>query len=222
MAVSRRSSEVRQVELTDAALQIIATQGITALSTRTLAEHVGLSSGALFRHFPSLDALLEAVVARVESVLDATYPPGELPARDRLDRFVEARSAAVGQRVGMLRLMLSEQFLLALPKSSSARLESCVDKTRSFVHCAVREGQATGEIRADIDASALAAVVMGTTQMLALSTTNPRHGGEAQTVRDGLSALLRPVATRISKKHKKVPTKQALPRRRRRTKETQP
>ncbi|MBW2380322.1 MAG: helix-turn-helix transcriptional regulator, partial [Deltaproteobacteria bacterium] len=114
MAEFRRSSEVRQLELTDAALHIIATRGITALSTRSLAEQVGFSSGAIFRHFASLDALLDAVVARVEAVLDSTYPHRELPAQERLQRFVEARSAAVGDQVGILRLVLSEQFLLAL------------------------------------------------------------------------------------------------------------
>ena len=56
----RRTSEVRQVELTDAALHIIATRGIGAVSTRSLAEQVGLSSGAIFRHFASLDAVLDA------------------------------------------------------------------------------------------------------------------------------------------------------------------
>jgi AcrR family transcriptional regulator len=142
MAEFRRSSEVRQLELTDAALHIIATRGITALSTRSLAEQVGLSSGAIFRHFASLDALLDAVVARVEAVLDSTYPPRELPARERLQRFVEARSAAVGDQVGILRLVLSEQFLLALPKDGSARLSSCVQKTRNFVRTCLREGQA--------------------------------------------------------------------------------
>jgi Bacterial regulatory proteins, tetR family len=45
----RRSSSERQVELTDAALRIVATRGIAALSTRSVAEERGLTSGALFR-----------------------------------------------------------------------------------------------------------------------------------------------------------------------------
>ena len=204
MAEFRRSSEVRQVELTDAALHIIATRGITALSTRSLAEQVGLSSGAIFRHFASLDALLDAVVARVEAVLDSTYPPRELPAQERLQRFVEARSAAVGDQVGILRLVLSEQFLLALPKDGSARLSSCVQKTRNFVRTCIREGQEAGQFRTDVDANALAVVVMGTIQMLALSTAKSRRRvTEAQAVRDGLVALLQPPARTRSKSRKK-------------------
>jgi len=204
MADSRRSSEARQVELTDAALHIIATRGITALGTRSLAEQVGLSSGAIFRHFASLDALLDAVVARVEAVLESTYPPKDLPAPERLQRFVEARSAAVGAQVGILRLVLSEQFLLALPESGSERLSACVQRTRDFVRDCLREGQEAGQFRADVDVYALAVIVMGTIQMLAFSTAKPRQrAAQAQAVRDGLVALLQPPAKTRSKSRKR-------------------
>ena len=188
----RRASEIRQVELTDAALHIIATKGIAALSTRSLAEQVGLSSGAIFRHFATLDALLEAVVGRVEAVLEATYPPATLPPLARLERFMEVRSAAVGQQLGILRLVLSEQFLLALPKSGSERLAACVERTRAFVARCLREGQRVGEVRADLSVEALAPIVMGTVQMLALSTASAkRRAIEAESVRDALLVLLR-------------------------------
>jgi len=204
MAERRRSSEVRQVELTDAALHIIATKGIAALSTRSLAEHVGLTSGAIFRHFPSIEALLDAVVARVDAVLESTYPPSDLPPRERLERFVAARSAAMGSQVGIVRLVLSEQFSLALPEGGAARLTACVHKTRDFLRQCIREGQTTGEIRKDLDADALAVVVMGTTQLLAVSAATLRQrASEAQAVRDALSALLRPPAVRAKTRKKK-------------------
>ncbi|MBI4818792.1 MAG: TetR/AcrR family transcriptional regulator [Deltaproteobacteria bacterium] len=188
----RRASEVRKVELTDAALHIIATKGIAALTTRSLADQVGLSSGAIFRHFASLDALLDAVVARVEAVLEATYPPLTLPPVERLERFVEARSSAVGNNLGILRLVLSEQFLLALPKSGSTRLAACVAKTRNFVVECLRQGQGSGELRADLPVEALAPVVMGTVQMLALSPSRARaRATETRAVSSTLLALLR-------------------------------
>lgn len=189
----RRPTEVRQAELTDAALSIIATRGIAALTTRSLATHVGLSSGAIFRHFATLDALLDAVVARVEAELDSTYPPSDLPPRERLERFIEARSATVGNHAGISRLMLSEQFQLALPEGGSKRLAGCVKKTREFITTCIREGQAEGTIRNDIGAEALAVIVMGTTRMLALATKLARgKADEARAVRQAIVALLSP------------------------------
>lgn len=204
MGTLRRSSEVRQVELTDAALHIIATQGIAALSTRSLAAQVGLSTGAIFRHFASLEALLEAVVARVEAVLEATYPPTTLPPIERLERFIETRSTAVGNQLGILRLLLSEQFLLALPKRGSARLLACVQKTRAFVLDCVRDGQAAGELRTDLPAETLAPIVMGTMQMLALAPSKARvRDVEARVVLGSLMVLLRsPTSARASSRKK--------------------
>lgn len=191
----RRSSTKRRAELTDAALHIIATRGVVALSTRSLAERVGLTGGAIFRHFASLDDLLDAVVTRVEEVLDATYPLATLPPLERLERFIEARSATVGGQVGILRLVVSEQFLFALPKSGSKRLMACVEKTRAFVTTCLVEAQAAGQVRADLAPESLAPVVMGTIQMLALSASQPRPRIAAQRVRDSLIALLRPPPT---------------------------
>jgi len=193
MADARRTTRDRQIELTDAALDIVATDGVTALTTRRLAARVGLSSGAIFKHFTSLDALLEAVVARIEAVLDATYPDPALPPLERLERFVEARSAAVGDRIGILRLVLSDQFRLALPADGARRVASCVSRTHGYVRECLRAAQRDGAVRADLTSDALAPIVMGTVQMLALSAG--RFGGphpEARAVRDALSTLLRP------------------------------
>jgi len=155
------------VELADAALRLIASKGIAALSTRALADEVGLTTGAIFRHFSSIEAVLEAVVERVESVLDATFPAETLPPLERLEAFVEARSSAVASQLGILRLVLSEQFQLALSAKGSRRLGECVEKTRAFVARCVRDAQREGSIRDDITPAEAARIVMGTIQMVA-------------------------------------------------------
>ena len=206
MGELRRSSEVRQVELTDAALHIIATKGISALSTRSLAAQVGFSSGAIFRHFASLEALLDAVVARVEAVLEATFPPETMPPVQRLERFIEARSTAVGSQLGILRLVLSEQFVLALPKSGSDRLAACVQKTRTFVSGCLRDAQSSGEVRSDLPVETLTPIVMGTVQMLALSPSKARQRkAETRAVLGSLLALLRAPPTAPSPNKKRSP-----------------
>jgi AcrR family transcriptional regulator len=189
MAERRRSSEIRQVELVDAALEVIATKGIAALTTRSLAEQASLSTGAIFRHFATLDDLLDAVVSRVEAVLEATYPPVALPPLERLRRFIEARSTAVASQRGIPRLLLSEQFLLALPRQGSERLAACRTRTRAFIVACLNDAQRAGDVRSDLPVDALAPIVMGTVQMLALARPSPLP--RAAEVRDALLALLR-------------------------------
>lgn len=193
MTTARRKTDIRKSELVAAALDIISTHGIRALTTRSLAERVGLSTGAIFKHFVSLDALLVGVVEHVAQVLASTFPDPGIEPLARLEQFVMRRCQAVGTEIGILRLMLSEQFMLALPDGAAATLGGCVAETRRFITQCVEDGQASGAIRSDLSAPATSAIVMGTIQVLALTRAAP--GGrsfEPKDVRLTLFAMLRP------------------------------
>lgn len=191
----RRTTEERRAEIADAALRVIATRGIAALSTATLAAEVGLTTGALFRHFPSREAILDEVGRRVEELLRATLPPPELPPAERLERFLDARTSVATKHTGLLRLMQSEQFALALPKATAARLRNAVGVTRALVTETIQAGQATGEFRGDEPADALAVIVLGALQMLAFSASlGLAEREETARVRAALRTLLSPSA----------------------------
>lgn len=186
----RRTTKERRAELADAALAIVETRGIVALTTKNLADAVGLTTGAIFRHFESLDALFVAVADHVGNLLDATYPSEQLPPVERLARFIEVRSTVVGDRVGVLRLMLSEQFALALPEAAARRLRAAIDTTRTFLVETITEAQAAKQVRADLGAQALAVIVMGAMQMIGLTRPKARHPQQANVVRATLMQLL--------------------------------
>ena len=80
--------DLRRV-LVEAALQLVSEGGMDAVSVREAARRAGVSPGAPFRHFPSRDALLQAVAeeaqrrfrAEIETALTGA------PAGDPLGRF---------------------------------------------------------------------------------------------------------------------------------------
>jgi len=80
--------DLRRV-LIEAALQLVSEGGMEAVSVREAARRAGVSPGAPFRHFPSRDALIQAVAeeaqrrfrAEIEALLAAS------PAGDPLGRF---------------------------------------------------------------------------------------------------------------------------------------
>ncbi|MFO0567948.1 MAG: TetR/AcrR family transcriptional regulator [Polyangiaceae bacterium] len=197
MAELRKRSEDRQVELVDAAVRLIGTKGIAALSTRNLADAVGLSTGAIFKHFASLDDLLDAVVVRIETLLELSYSPLTVPPLVRLQKFVEARSRAAGGRLGLHRLVTSEQFHLALPDASAKRLRKAVQKSRGYILECLRDGQRAGTVRDDVDALAMVPIVMGTIQALALAGGPPSHEGiDVEPASHALVRLLEPPTKR--------------------------
>ncbi len=196
MATRRRPTAVRREEIADAALRIIEHHGIVALTTSSLAKAVGLTTGALFRHFESRDAILDEVAKHAEALLRSSLPEPDLPPSIRLERFMDARSAVAGRHAGVLRLMTSEQFTLALPATAKRRLRAAAAETRAQVMQTIADGQAAGVFRDDQPAGALAVIVLGTLKMLAFSAaTGAAPDGEAARVRATLRALIGQAAT---------------------------
>ncbi|MBI3132227.1 MAG: TetR/AcrR family transcriptional regulator [Acidobacteria bacterium] len=156
----------KRQEIADAALRLIGRKGIAALTMAALAEELGVTPGAPFRHFASRDEILEAVSQRVEALIGETFPSEELPPLARLEHLFLARASTVGKHAGIARLVFSEQFSLALPPSASARLHRLVKRTRASILDALKEASETGAIRRDIPAEALLTVVVGALQHL--------------------------------------------------------
>lgn len=165
----RRSHDERRAEIADAALRIIATRGIAALTVATLAQELGLTGGALYRHFDSTDEILVAVAKRAVELVDATVPPSDLPPLDWLERFVESRAMTVGGHPGLARLLVSDQLAMALPPEAVEHVQGAVRRTFASIEQALRRGQQAGDVRDDVDARDLVPIVAGTVQLLALA-----------------------------------------------------
>lgn len=157
----RRSTQERQLEIADAALRVIAEKGIAAFTMDRLAREIGMTSGALFRHFASREAILAAAVARAEALLRASFPSTALGPLARIEAFVQARTALVGSNAGLAQLVFSEQFTKALDGSSRERLQQVMEASQRFLGEALSEGQTSGSIRRDLPADHLSALIMG-------------------------------------------------------------
>ena len=84
----------RRDEVLTAAIELLDEVGLDAITTRRLAERLGVQPGALYRHFGSKRELLDAMVERV--ITEA--PPVELSG----DWADKVRAIAVASRAGML------------------------------------------------------------------------------------------------------------------------
>jgi AcrR family transcriptional regulator len=75
--------------LIDAALQLVNEGGADAISVREAARRAGVSPGAPFRHFPSRDALIQAVAEEAQRRFRAEIEQAlaDAPADDPLGRF---------------------------------------------------------------------------------------------------------------------------------------
>lgn len=102
----------RQEELVDIALELTREVGLGGLTVRRLAERAGFTEAALYRHFPSKSALLQALMGRIEGrylpeirriAEDEARPPAE-----RLADVVRFHARTVLAIEGLPILLLAE------------------------------------------------------------------------------------------------------------------
>lgn len=59
-----RAPRLRAVDWAQAALDVVATDGVNAVAVEPLARKLGVTKGSFYWHFPSRDALLHAALER--------------------------------------------------------------------------------------------------------------------------------------------------------------
>ncbi len=194
----------RRFQIADAVLRIIGERGLTSLSTSTIAEEVGLTTGALYRHFESIDEILVSAALYGVEQLEATFPDPKLPPLERIVVLARNRIDLLHSRPGINWLLRSEQAFLTLPPNATGPLHDVAVKSRKYFLAAVREGVRDGYIRDDIEPETLVVTVMGTVHAM----IGNQDRAQMDRVFDALPKLLaspRPSRTLVTRKDR--PTK---------------
>jgi AcrR family transcriptional regulator len=101
--------------LIEAALEIIEQEGYQALSLRSLAQAVKVSSGAPYRHFPDRNALLVAVASEGFRLLlesGQTFSHRDMPALEQAHAMGRAFLSFTEQRPALFMLMFDSGLLV--------------------------------------------------------------------------------------------------------------
>lgn len=192
---TRKNTFERKKEIVDAVLKIIGEKGLTSLSTKTIAEEVGVSTGALFRHFPSLEELLREVTRFAILQIEETFPDKSMAPLERIKLLAKNRIMLFNSRRGLEWLLKSEQAFLTLPKDSVESLRSMMKKSKKFLLKSIKDGINEGSIRNDIDPDVLIIPIMGTIHSMIgfpgmKNSSHKKQLSEINRVLDGLEIMI--------------------------------
>lgn len=163
---TRKPTEERQREIVLAVLRIIGGRGISSLTTATIAAEIGVTSGALFRHYDSLDDIFRAVLHYAQTTIETTFPDPTLPPMERLFTLARNRVKLLGGSPGLAWLMRSEQVDGLFPRDAVEVLWDVTRRSKEFIEQALQQGVEEGAIRNDIDIEVLLILIMGTMHAL--------------------------------------------------------
>jgi len=159
---SRKSTEIRQVEIVDAAMKILTTEGSRQFTADRLGAEVGLASGSIFRHFSSMEEILDSVVDRIEEIIFADFPPRADSPLESLRLFFEARVQAIVKHPEVSKLLLTS---ILIPNGSNSDRESRLTefklRSRHFVIDCLKQAKADSLLSRDISHEESSVLVLG-------------------------------------------------------------
>jgi AcrR family transcriptional regulator len=194
---ARRPAHDRRREIADAALRVVAERGLGGFTALAIAREVELTDGALFRHFSSKEAIVDAALDRVEELLFAGFPPRDADPIARLGAFFHGRVAAIRANPGISRLLVSEELSKAASPAGMRHAAELRQRSIEFVRGCIAEARRRELLAPGLGAEEAAIVVLGAILALGHSTLPAEPPVEvAPRVWDALEALLRGTPTR--------------------------
>lgn len=170
MALEKLSSDVRQEQYAEAALSLIAADGLKSLSVARVARRVGLVPSALYRHYPGKESLIDAVIGLIRERLhaNAAMVLAQTPnAIERLRQLLMAHVRLIRENEGILRVIFSDELHNGQPKRK-AQVWEMVGGYLKRVADIVAEGQREGQIHQDIAPDTVSVMFLGLIQPAAI------------------------------------------------------
>ncbi len=162
----RRSSDERRAEIVATVMALADELGPDRLTTSTIAERIGLSHAAVFRHFPSKQAIWEAVVGWIGERLDARWAAVEqAPAPERLRGLLRRHLELVQANPAIPTILLSRE-LHARNDVLRRGLRMLMMRFHGRLSALIEQGRDEGSFRADLDPGRAAFLIIGLVQGL--------------------------------------------------------
>ena len=161
--MDRQKTDIRQEQIKLAVLDIIYTDGLKNLSTRNLADRIGMSEGTIFRHFKTKQDIILSIIKDVQKdfigslrkVANSSHKP-----QKKLGELLCATVTYLTQNKGITMLLFSE----ATQKNDvelKQNLQSIFNNQKSLVSKIILDGIALGIWDESTDVEQIAMLYMG-------------------------------------------------------------
>lgn len=186
-ADERRSATV------EAVIELAAEQNPAEITTTAIAERMGLTQGALFRHFPTKDTILEAAMSWVSERLMARVDraaQGATSPLAALEAMFLAHIDFVARHPGVPRMLFGE--LQRSGKTLAKTMaQTLIQQYGGRLRRLLEDGKASGELDPALDVEAAAVLFIGMIQNLVMQSLIAGKVGQVRRDASGVFAVYR-------------------------------
>ena len=166
------SAQERRAATVEAVVELAAEQNPSDITTTAIAQRMGLTQGALFRHFPTKDAMLESVMDWVAERLLARVDKAAASAASpmaALEAVFMAHIDFVAEHPGVPRMLFGE---LQRPGDTLPKkmVQTLIRHYGERLQHLLETGKTQGELHAQLDIEAASVSFIGSIQGLVMQS----------------------------------------------------
>jgi AcrR family transcriptional regulator len=168
MIQRHKTTAVRKDQIVNAAKKLIIKHGSENLTIRAIAHEVGLSEGALYRHFKSKRDILSLLADTIEADLLGDIKVSNIEGESYskiLDSILRGHLSAIKQRQGISFQVIAMCISFG-DKKLNKRLSEIINKYIEEIKSLLRRGVESGELRENLDLDGTALLFFGMIQSL--------------------------------------------------------
>jgi AcrR family transcriptional regulator len=154
----------RQLEIIEAAGQLVTEDGFAALTTKRLAERMHFTEAALYRHFKSKEEILVTMLHHLASNIDerlASLAEAHPEPAERVRAMFDSQFTYFQKNPQYLMAIFATGVLEA-SQGIDAGIERIMVVKRRHLLNAIKDGQRSGAFTSDHSAETLTHIIMGT------------------------------------------------------------
>jgi TetR/AcrR family fatty acid metabolism transcriptional regulator len=155
----------RQKEIIDTALSLTARGGIQNLTIRNLAENLGITEPAIYRHFKNKSEIVKTMIKNFEVAGNQKIASVSNEGITGVEKFVKSRFALVSNNPPLAKVLFSEELFMDEPEYSEL-LMNMMHKHKDSLKVMLLKAQKDGDIRNDIEFDMLFRLIMGPVRLL--------------------------------------------------------
>lgn len=170
MRAEKTDTNIRQEQIAEAALKLIATGGMKELSIAGVARHVGVVPSAIYRHYKNKDAVVDAVLDLIEDKLIGNVSKVESQKQNSLDQLnslLMRHIKLIRENQGIPRIVFSED-VYSGHNVRKQRIYAIISDYLKGIEKIVYEGQKSGVICKNMDPKNIALIFFGLVQPSAI------------------------------------------------------
>lgn len=167
MVQKRINTTIRRAQIIRAAQRLIIKYGSENVTVRRIAKEIGVSEGAIYRHFKSKRDVLSLLIDNIEDTLLAEFEldsnTGGLYTLETLEAVMTRHMSSIIQRRGTSFQVMAEIVSLG-DKKLNKKVHSVISAYISTIKDILFEWAEAGAIRQDINLEAVATIFFGMIQ----------------------------------------------------------